>query len=312
MGTKRICTLGLLVLLSSLATTRSASPRTRPAGPEAPQPKRRVPAGTSVQPAEKVGPSWRYLVEKTTVARDRLARKGKEKTFVERAFVYYGAGARQAGGQIKSVPQVVYIDAKHKRLPKAKDPARPIIRGHPARHCLGGELPEGIAASPEKAWAARLLAATFDVLPTAPNDQLRKGLAWTWRPYLCYGVPGLWFRATIRHEVTGYERRRGRMCAVIKYTVAGHFKAADHPERFRPGELLENRGEFRLRGFGTAHFDPEAGIVVEKEQAVSHSILTEKLTRLDDGKVAWVRTKDREDSVNFRVLLQPRQQLSKD
>ena len=65
---------------------------------------------------EKEG-SWKYLVERTTTQRDNLT--NKEKVYIDRAFVFFGAGAKQAGGQIKSVPQVVYVDEDGDRLAKA-------------------------------------------------------------------------------------------------------------------------------------------------------------------------------------------------
>ena len=44
---------------------------------------------------EKEG-SWKYLVERTTTVRDNVA--NKKEVHIDRVFVYYGAGAKQAGG----------------------------------------------------------------------------------------------------------------------------------------------------------------------------------------------------------------------
>ena len=43
--------------------------------------------------------SWKYFVERTTTDWDKLT--NKKKIHIDRAFVYYGAGVKQAGGPVK-------------------------------------------------------------------------------------------------------------------------------------------------------------------------------------------------------------------
>jgi hypothetical protein len=113
------------------------------------------------------------------------------------------------------------------------------------------------------------------------------------------------FPAEISHEVIGYERKLSRRCSVMKYTIGGEFKSVEHPELLKERERGNLRGEYHLKGNGTAYFDPAEGIIVEKEQTISWTRFGEKLSRLEDDKVGWVPTVDDEKTVTIKVSLQP-------
>lgn len=254
--------------------------------------------------------SWKYLVKRTTIKQDNLANKTEK--HVDRAFVFYGAGAKHAGGQIKTVPQVVYVDEELKPFPKAVYFESAIVPLNPKKLGLIRKLPEylklpeDLGSRPDSPVPGDTLPKSFSILPLKPEAELKSGLSWSRTWYVFYGVtPDFPFPVTIEHEVKGYEQKKGRRCALIEYTIAGDLKMADHPEWFTEEELREARAEFSLKGSGTAYFDPADGIIVEKEQAISWTRFGEKLWRFEDGKVGWKPTVDDKKSVRIRVSLQP-------
>ncbi|MHC4482394.1 MAG: hypothetical protein ACYSW4_02475 [Planctomycetota bacterium] len=250
--------------------------------------------------------SWKYLVERTTTKWDKLT--DKKEIHVDQAFVYYGAGAKQAGGQIKTVPQVVYVDANHKPLRKAVYYESAIVPHDSKKPGLFSMLPGDPGSDPNFPIRADILPKSFSILPLSPEAGLRKGLNWSSTLYLFYGESADFpFPATISHEVIGYERKKQRRCAVIEYKIVGGFKMANHPEWFTQEELREYRGGIGVKGGGMAYFDPVEGIIVEKEQTVSWTHFGEKLERLKDGKIGWVPTVDEEETVTIKVSLQPQE-----
>jgi len=252
---------------------------------------------------EKEG-SWKYCVERTTTVRDNVA--NKKEVHIDRAFVYYGAGAKQAGGQIKSVPQVVYVDEDGDRLAKAIYYESAIVPHDSKKLGLFSMLPGDPGSEPNLPGPADILPKSFSILPLSPEAGLRKGLSWSSTLYVFYGETADFpFPATIKHELRRYEQKKGRRCAVINYTIAGRLKMADHPEWFTQEELHTNRGELSLQGGGTAYFDLAEGIIVEKEQTISWTNRGEKLARLEDGSIGWTPTADKGRTVAISVSLIP-------
>lgn len=250
-----------------------------------------------VQPVGEKVPRCRYFVEKTTTERDKLTMKEKEKVFIDRALVHYGAGAEQAGGQVKTVPQVVYIDKNQKRLPKAAYYESPLIPRDSEKFVLTEKLPLDIGSDPDFPLPVHGLLGAFDIAPVKPTAELKQGLSWSSTWYVHIGwTTELTFPVTIKHEVKGYEQKKGRKCAVINYTIAGEFKTETKRKL---------RGEYCLKGNGTAYFDPADGIIVEKEQTVLWTRLGKQLKRCGNGAVGWISQTDEERLVRIRVSLQP-------
>lgn len=253
--------------------------------------------------------SWKYLVERTTTLQDNLA--NKKDVHIDRAFVYYGAGAKQAGGQMKEVPQVVYIDEDKNRFPRAVYYASAFEVLDSKKLTLTGKLRDDIGSDSDLPLQAGILVVDFSILPLKPKDELKKGLSWSSTLYLFYGMtPDFPFRVTIEHEVKGYEQKKGRRCALIEYTIAGDLKMSDHPEWFTEEELHENKSGFGLKGGGIAYFDPEEEIIVEKDQTISWTRFGEKLWRFEDGKVGWKPTVDEKTTVTISVSLIPEEQTT--
>jgi len=242
--------------------------------------------------------SWKYLVERTTTLQDNLA--NKKEVHIDRAFVYYGAGAKQAGGQMKEVPQVVYIDEDKNRLPRAVYYASAFEVLDSKKLTLTGKLRDDIGSDPDLPLQVGILVVDFSLLPLEPEGELKEELSWTrtWYVYIGWETK-FTFPVTIKQEVNGYERKKGRRCAVIKYTATGEFKHVD--------DKRDLRGEYYLNGNGTAYFDTAEGIIVEKEQTISWTRFGEKLWRFEDGKVGWKPTADDKKTVKIRVVLQPEQ-----
>ncbi len=263
-----------------------------------------VAAAELVKLVAQEGSTWKYFVERTITTRQN----DNKKVYIDRAFVHFGAGAKQAGGQIKTVPHVVYIDASQKRLPKAVHHGPAITTLGSEMLTLTGDLPKAKDSDPNMGSDSSfpVQVATLGnifFLPLEPKEKLEEGIRWSSILHARLGwSTKLTFPVTIKHELKGYEQKQGMRCAVIKYTIAGNFKSADHPERFTEEELRESKGEFTLKGNGTVYL--KAGIIVAKEQTVSWRILEERLRRLENGDVAWVPAVDQEQAVKVRVSLQ--------
>lgn len=254
-------------------------------------------------PVEEKGLKWKYFVERTATLRDSLA--DKTEVHIDRAFIHYGAGAKQAGGQKRGVPQVVYVDENRERLPMAIHYESAFQPLDSKKFALTGNLPEDIGSDPDLPLQVGILVVDFSLLPLEPEAELKEGLGWSSIWYVFYGLtPDFPFPITIEHKVKSYEQKKGRRCAVIEYTIVGDLKMADHPEWFTEEELREGRGHFALKGNGTAYFDPAEGIIVEKEQTISWTRFGEKLWRFEDGKVGWKPTVDDEKLVRIQVSLQ--------
>ncbi len=246
------------------------------------------------EPEADSGPSWKYLVERRTTSRG-LAPK-KERVYVDRAFVHYGARAKQAGGQYESAPQVVYIDEDDNRLNGF---------GHMTFEPIGSDkltmtdkLPWNYGRDPNLPLPVSKLAKAFDMLPLERWERLQANLRTVSTLHLCFmGIPKLSFPAAMNYQLRGYEKKKGRKCAVIDYTIAGTFKSSEHPERFTEEQMRKGRLEGSLKGGGFAYVDLEAGIIVEKQQAVAWSLAVEQLTRLKNGERAWVP-----DTVDWQLV----------
>jgi len=265
----------------------------------------RAKAPKPLEELPEVGPSWKYLVERT-ITRRELGYKS-EKSYVDRAYVHYGAGAKQAGGQIGTAPQVVYVDTQGKRL------AKPVVHG-PAftpfdqkKLSLTAELPEFGGPGSGLPLPLAVIATCFDILPTQPHVPLKQGATWSSTIDTFFGYPHaetFRFPATIKCHIERYEKRKARDCAKITYTITGEFKSSEHPERFTEEDLREWRYHLALEGEGVAYFDPEAGVIVEKEQTISWTTSAEKLRLTEDGNEHWVPNVDERTSVTICVSLQ--------
>ena len=248
--------------------------------------------------------SWKYFVERTTTDWDKLT--NKKKIHIDRAFVYYGAGVKQAGGQVKEVPQVVYVDANRKVCARAAYFESPFVPRNSEKLTLSGKFPENQGFDRDSPLPVDGLPKAFEILPLKPKAELKKGLRWNSTWYLYIGMrPEVMFPATISHEVTGYKKKQGRKCAVIEYGITGEFKSVDHPEVLTERERLTLRGEFYLKGKGTTCFDTAEGIIVEKEQTISWTTLAERVGQDEEGKVRREPTADKERTVTISVSLIP-------
>ena len=69
------------------------------------------------QALEEKGKSWKYLVERKAIVQEH---PNVKEEYIDRAFVYYGSGSENAGGQEIGIPQVVYIDSNDIPLLKPK------------------------------------------------------------------------------------------------------------------------------------------------------------------------------------------------
>jgi hypothetical protein len=250
---------------------------------------------------EEEGPSWKYLVERTVIDWDGLT--NKKKTHIDRAFVHYGAGAEQAGGQVKEVPQVVYIHADRSVRAKPSYFESPFVPRDSEKLTLSGKFPGNQGLHRDSPLPLPGLPKAFEIFPLKPEAELRKKSRWncTWYLTIDDYTPEVMFPATISHEVTGYKKKQGRRCAVIEYTISGEFKSVEQPV------LLSQayRGEWHLKGNGTAYFDPAEEIIVKKEQTISRTSRSERLERLEYGSIGWVPTEDRERTVTISVSLIP-------
>jgi hypothetical protein len=247
--------------------------------------------------------SWKYFVERRTTVEDKVGKKSE--VHIDRAFVHYGSGAKQAGGQIKSVPQVVYVDEDGNRLAEAVYYGSAIVPADSEELGLLSRSPGDPGSDPNLPGPIEILPTSFSVLPVSAEEEVRKGLSWNSTLHVFYGESADFpFPVRINHEVKRYKRKQGRKCAEIKYTIAGGLNMADHPEWFTQEELRENRGEISVKGNGTAYYEPVEGIVVEKEQTISLRIFGEKLRQLDDGSVGWVSVQDEEKTVKILVSLE--------
>jgi hypothetical protein len=212
--------------------------------------------------------------------------------------VYYGAGAKQAGGQVKEVPQVVYVDGNRNVRAKASYYESPILPFPGERFeqytkfGLYTLLPRHPGYEPNEPRTAYLIPKASFFLPVKPEVELKKDVRWdaTWHLCIDREMPEAMFPATISHEVTGYKKKQGRKCAVIEYTISGEFKSVDHPELLTEKKRQMYKGEWHLNGNGTAYFDPAEEIIVEKEQTLSYTSFSEIIQPLEAGKFDWVTT----------------------
>ena len=150
---------------------------------------------------EEDGTSWKYLVERTTNQWDGLTKK--KEVHIDRAFVYYGAGAKQAGGQRRGVHQVVYVDESRKRLPKADYFESPFVPRSLEKLTLSGKFPDNQGLERDFPLPAAGLPKGFDVFPLKPEAELREKSRWNFTWYLMIDDyrPDAMFPATISHEV---------------------------------------------------------------------------------------------------------------
>lgn len=239
---------------------------------------------------ERAG-SWKYLVKRTRTERDNLAKKDKERVFVDKAFVNFGVGPAYETGRIQTFGLEKFTMA------------RKIPRG------LASDIPGDVGSEPNLPLPVQLFGSAFNGFPLKPEEELERGLRWRSTLYAFYGVtPDFPFPVTIWHEVKGYEQKKSRRCAVIEYTIAGDLKTSDHPEWFTEEQRQKFREEYYLKGIGTAYFDPAEGIIVEKDQTISWTRFGEKLWRFEDGKVGWKPTADKKTTVTISVSLIPEEQ----
>jgi len=261
-------------------------------------------AAKSVQPVEEKGPRRKYFLESATIQRNNLLKKNKEKVFTDRAFIHFGSGAKQAGGQIESVPNVVYVNDKKERLPEARHPGPAITPIASDKLTLVTKLPENVGSAPESPLALQLFFSPF-LFPIGIEAEMKKGLSWSPTIYTSYPIgTGFTFPVQIKCRVAGHKVTRGRRCAIIKYSLFYEFKTADHPELFTQDELRRERGKYVLKGDGTAYFDPVEKIIVEQRQTVSFSRRWEGYEDHGSGKAMWSLACDEETLVKVQISLE--------
>jgi len=252
-------------------------------------------------PVVETGPSWKYMVEVTTTRWDSI--RDQNDVFVDRAFVHYGANAKEAGGQNKDIPYIVHVDENNERLKRASGRGSRLQSISIGKLGLCGELPLGAGYDSNFPFPLDTFAISYDILPMEPPVELERGLRWSSVIYFNIGwTTEVVFPITISYEVTDYQQKGNRKCAVIKYTLAGEFKTDEHPERITEERRRELRGEYHVNGNGTAYYDSKAGIVVEKEQAIAWTSFGEKF---EGGTIGWRTTADDGQCVKIRVSLEP-------
>jgi hypothetical protein len=230
---------------------------------------------------------------------DNILKKTEE--HIDRAFIYYGAGAEKAGGQVKEVPYVVYIDSNNKPLTDAKY-NRPIFQAYDPNKfgVISNNLPENMGNEPNLSVPVELLPSAFGfILPFKPVEQFKLGLSWNRIIYASLGIAANIndlpiFPISIEQKVRGYEIKKERNCAVLDYAISGVIQRTEN----------DARGKFTLQGKGVAYYDPAEEIIVEKEQTISMSRLTETIALLDNGQAGWKATVDNIETVNIKISLQ--------
>ena len=242
---------------------------------------------------ELMGPNWKYQVEKTIKNEDKILKK--EDTKIDRAIVHFGAAAKQAGGQIKNVPQVVYIDEQGTPLAEPKHYGSTIIPVTEDKFNLILNLPNNYGNEPNLAGPAETLIQSIQILPFMPQEQIKNGISWKRTIYLRLGMSESVFPAEIQHKVTGYKTIKGKECAVIEYTIEGEYEATDETGRLK--------GQFSIEGNGTAYYDPNEEIIVDKEQSISWNRFGQRLTRTSNGDIGWETTVDDKKTVTITAEL---------
>jgi len=226
------------------------------------------------EPAQEPPPQWRYYLERTIVRRDRI--QETEKTWLDRAFMGYGPAK----------PRVTYVDESRTPMEEPRNVGPPIQPIKAEKLSLRDKLPEFGGPGSGLSWPVNIIAYSFDILPMMPEDELTPKKRWVTKIQMSFeGIPEATFTAAVNHSSNDYEQRKGRRCLKIEYTVSGEYRSADHPDRFSAEQLKEHRVEFSLSGEGVAYYDPEEGILVEKEQTVTWRSVYERLRRVKDGKL---------------------------
>ena len=245
------------------------------------------------QDIKEKGASWKYLIERKITLQDNDFKKTE--VHIDRAFIYYGKWAEKAGGQVKDVPQVVYIDSNDEPLNQARYFLEPIRPVDPNKFGLAQNIFENIGSKSDLPARSYLIPRDFSSFPFKPKDALREGLNWSRTIYVFYGeifAPELVFPANINHKVRGYEIKNGRNCAVIDYTISGVY------------EFQSGFGKYAIEGSGTAYYDSAEEIIVEKEQTISWTIFAAMLDILNDGTTKKRIQQDNVESVSIKISLQ--------
>ena len=257
-----------------------------------------------VEPKEvtkEEGTSWTYFVKRTTSTNNRHINEEKSNTI--RAYVHYGAGAKMAGGQIESVPQVVYVDANDRRFEEYISREPPFIPMLSEKLSMVDNLPEKAGEDANFPVPVQILLQNFELAPLMPQMEFKTGLSWTRTLYTHIGLSTIVFPVTIEHEVRSYKQHKGRKCAVIDYSITGEFISDDHPEMIPENKRAKLKSVYRMEGKGTAYFDTSEDVLVEKEQLVTWEVLGKQLGRMDDGSTGWVTSEDRKTTTQIKVLL---------
>ena len=244
-------------------------------------------------------PNWKYLIERKINKQDTFTNKSEE--LVARAFIYYGEGSKTAGGQIKEVPQVVYIDSNDQPLTGTAHSSPPFVPTDPNKFGLVLNLIDNIGNEPNFPVPMEGLPRTFSILPFKPEAALKEGLSWNRTIYTTFGIVRdkndlPIFPVSIRHNVRRYEIKNGRNCAVIDYTISGTHQIVDEERR--------QKGNYNLTGSGTAYYDPVEQIIIEKEQTISWIRSAEANFQGDNESPNWKPTGEINETVNIKISLQ--------
>ena len=247
------------------------------------------------------GKSWKYLIERKITDQNKLLEQKEE--HLDRAFIYYGKDSEKAGGQVKNVPQVVYIDSNDTPLNEAEYFLTAIQPLDPNKFGLIQHIIYNIGEEPNLPAPADGLQRTFSILPFKPVGVLQKGLSWNRTIYTFYGevfAPELVFPTNIEHNVREYEILQGRRCAVIDYIISGDF--------LLNRENRDVRAKYILKGKGTAYYDPNEEIIVKKVQTITWERLNERVFLQDNGQWGWRPDSDYIETVEIKILLQSSQE----
>ena len=213
---------------------------------------------------------------------------------LDRAFIYYGKDAENAGGQKKATPQVVYIDSNDIPLDEAKYYITAFGLADPNKFGLIYDMERNIGSEPNSPMSEVVLLRNFNFIPFKPEKTLKEGLHWYRVLFIYYGEPidindAIIYPVVIDQKVRGYEIKKGRNCAVIDYKLSG---------------ICEILGlKLTIKGSGTAYYDQEEEMIVEKEQTISRLIYGYNYELLDDGTLKKRIFQDTVEKVNINISL---------
>lgn len=225
-----------------------------------------------------------YIVDRTLTLLERH-KNNETKTLKERAVLSFGKPRVVMSDRISVDPRLTLISIAGDM--NRHDVARLHYLEPVARKFPTGELTkfaDGDSA-PGRPWDVHLLFRTFEPFPIFPQSPVTVQEPWIVKMDMrFYGQSGFVTPVRVEHVLTGHQTVSGRRCARIEYTFSGSLDTANSPEMLagKPVQIL-TKPKYGITGQGVVDFDPEAGIVVKKEQSVKW---TRKWSgRLDDDMI---------------------------